>query len=83
MLKKPTTDLTIGLRSSLRHVRLCLLAVLAITNQIGHACAGDAERFEVIKVKAVRLALVETVEALEKGDVAGAKTAFAAYDCLW
>jgi hypothetical protein len=81
--RKTTTDLTTGLGSRLRHVRLCLLAVLAIASQIGHAGAADAERFEIITVKAVRLALVETVAALEKGDVAGAKAAFAAYDSLW
>ena len=34
-------------------------------------------------VKAVRPNLVNTIDALKKGDVAGAKKAFAAYDAAW
>jgi hypothetical protein len=52
-------------------------------------CAGQsapktgADRFEVSAVKAVRPTLVNTVAALKKGDVAGAKAAFEAYDSGW
>jgi len=80
--RKTTKGLTSGLGICLRHVGACLLAVLAIASQMGHT-AADAERFEIIKVKAVRPVLMETVAALEKADVAGAKAAFAAYHSLF
>jgi tetratricopeptide (TPR) repeat protein len=41
------------------------------------------ERLEVSGIKAVRPALVNTVAALKKGDAAGAKAAFEAYDSGW
>jgi tetratricopeptide (TPR) repeat protein len=41
------------------------------------------DRFEVASIKAVRPTLVDTVAALQKGDVAAAKAAFEAYDSLW
>ena len=41
------------------------------------------DRFEVASIKAVRPSLVNTIEALKKGDVAGAKAAFAGYDSGW
>jgi hypothetical protein len=72
-----------GLGGCLRRVGLCLLAVLAIASQVGHASAADAERLEIVKVKAVRPALVEIVAALEKGDVAGARAAIFAYNSLF
>lgn len=42
-----------------------------------------AERFEVSSIKAVRPTLVNTVNALKKGDVKAAKEAFDAYDSAW
>ena len=45
--------------------------------------ARGAERLEVSGIKAVRPALVNTVAALKKGDAAGAKAAFEAYDSGW
>ena len=81
--RKTTADLTTGLRSCLRHAGLCLLAALAIASHTERASAADPERFEIVKVKAVRPALARTVVALQQGDVAGARAAFAAYDSLW
>ncbi len=45
------------------------------------AVAG--ERNEVTLVKAVRPNLVNTIDALKKGDLAGAKKAFGEYDAAW
>ena len=47
------------------------------------APANGAQRFEVTSIKAVRPTLVRTIAALEKGDGAGAKAAFDAYDSGW
>jgi len=81
--RRTIADLTTGLGSGLRYAGFCLLAALAVANQAERASAADPERFEIVKVKAVRPALAQTVVALEKGDVAGARAAFAAYDSLW
>jgi hypothetical protein len=71
---------TIGKGGRLCYIALCLFAVLAMFGQTRRA---DAERFEVAIVKAVRPALADTIAALQKGDVAGAKAAFETYDSLW
>jgi hypothetical protein len=42
-----------------------------------------AERFEVESIKAVRPTLVDTANALQKGNVKAAKEAFAAFDSAW
>jgi hypothetical protein len=42
-----------------------------------------AERFEVTSIKAVRPTLVDTVNALKKGDAKAAKAAFEAFDSGW
>src|ERR1700682_6139698 len=47
------------------------------------ARAHGTVRLEVSGIKAVRPALVNTVAALKKGDAAGAKAAFEAYDSGW
>jgi hypothetical protein len=44
---------------------------------------SNPERFEVTSIKAVRPTLVNTISALQKADVAGAKAAFEAYDQAW
>ena len=41
------------------------------------------ERFEVASIKKVRPALVNTIAALEKRDIAAARDAFEAYDSTW
>jgi hypothetical protein len=76
-----TREATRGLGRHLRHIGLCLLSALTIF-ATAEAAAPD-ERFEVASVKTVRPALVDTIAALQKGDVAAAKAAFEAYDSLW
>jgi hypothetical protein len=70
-----------------RRVGLCLFAALAMFGQPGQAGAVEAakpgERFEITSVKAVRPTLVDTIAALQRRDIAGAKVAFEAYDSLW
>jgi len=65
-----------------------LLTVASGVSSVSSAAAASpqsagAERFEVLSVKEVRPALVNTVAAMKKGDVAEAKTAFDAYDSAW
>src|SRR5262245_6625520 len=43
----------------------------------------NRERFEVSSIKAVRPRLVDTLSAIQQGDIAGAKEAFQAYDSGW
>ena len=74
-------ETTRGLSRHLRHIGLCLFTVLAMFATAESAKPDD--RFEVASVKAVRPTLVDTIAALQKGDVVGAKTAFEAYDSLW
>ena len=45
--------------------------------------AAAAERFEVTSIKAVRPTLANTVAALKKKDIDGAKAAFEDYDSAW
>jgi hypothetical protein len=71
------------IRTNLRRIHYGLFAMLALFTYAGQAEAADAERFEVTSVKAPRAALVETIAALQKGDIAGAKAAFENYDSLW
>jgi len=76
-----------GWARELRHIGLGLFTALAMLGLAGQASAVEAakpgERFEITSVKAVRPTLVDTVAALQKRDIAAAKTAFAAYDSLW
>ena len=71
----------------LRRIGFGLFAVLAALGTPGQAGAAEAakpgERFDVTSVKAVRPALVDTIAALQKRDIAGAKAAFGSYDSLW
>jgi hypothetical protein len=73
-----------------RHLRLAgfgLFTALAMLGPTGQAGAAEAakpgERFEITSVKAVRPTLVDTIAALQRRDIAGAKVAFEAYDSLW
>jgi tetratricopeptide (TPR) repeat protein len=64
-------------------------AMLAIAGFAGPAIAAEAgsnaslERFEVSAVKAVRPLLMETLTALQQGNLQRAKEAFEAYDSAW
>ena len=78
---------TMGCGRWIRHIGFSLIAALAMLGTAGQAGAAEAakpgERFDVTSVKAVRPALVDTIAALQKRDVAGAKAAFENYDSLW
>ena len=45
--------------------------------------ATGSERFEIFSIKAVRPTLVNTIAALKKGDIAGAKAASAVCEIGW
>jgi hypothetical protein len=65
-------------------VGFCLSAALAVFGwMVAVETAKADDRFEITSIKAVRPALVDTIAALQKKDVAGAKAAFEAYDSLW
>src|SRR5262245_21608177 len=66
-----------------RRLVLGLFTTFAIVGAIGPLPAAAQERFEVTRIKAVRPALVNTIAALEKRDVAAARDAFESYDSLW
>ena len=66
-----------------------IFAMLAIASHAAVVAAADAEsnpnleRFELSSVKAVRPFLVDTLTAIQQGDIAQAKRAFEAYDSAW
>jgi hypothetical protein len=66
---------------------LVLFSVLAsLTGQMPTAAAqasSSLERFEISAVKAARPFLVDTIAAIQQGNVARAKEAFDAYDSAW
>ena len=70
-----------------RHIGFGLFTALAMLGQASQAGAVEAakpgERFEITSIKAVRPTLVDTIAALQRRDIAGAKAAFEAYDSLW
>src|SRR4029077_10426365 len=66
----------------IRQISFAIVAALAPACTRGQAF-GQAERFEVTSIKAVRPTLVNTIAALQAGDVARAKAAFEAYDSAW
>ena len=82
-MRKTTT----GCGRWIRHIGFSLIAALAVLGAAGQAGAAEAakpgERFDVASVKAVRPTLVDTIAALQKRDIAGAKAAFENYDSLW
>jgi tetratricopeptide (TPR) repeat protein len=58
------------------------LATLIVASLLTTLTSG-AVRFEVSSIKSVRPTLVNTINALQKKDVAAAKAAFEAYDSGW
>ena len=66
-----------------RRIGASLLGALAIVGCLGQSPAPAEERFEVTSIKAVRPHIVNTISALQKRDVAGAREAFEAYDSAW
>jgi len=73
----------------LMHVSVDALGLVAsVATSVFAAQAPPArpaagQRFEVASIKAVRPTLVNTIDALKKGDLAKAKEAFEAYDTAW
>ena len=61
---------------------LGLVTVMAVGVFAGTAFA-QSPRFEVTSIKAIRPTLVNTINALQKKDIQGAKDAFEAYDTGW
>src|SRR5262245_53562106 len=59
-----------------------IIAALSLAGTASQAFA-QAERFEITGIKAVRPTLVNTIAALQAGDVARARAAFEAYDSAW
>ena len=55
----------------IRHIGIAIVATLALTCAAGQAFA-QGERFEVTSIKAIRPTLVNTIAALQAGDVPGA-----------
>jgi len=69
--------------------RLSLIAFVALASFTGQATTAAAqpnsssERFEVSAVKTARPFLVDTLAAIQQGNIARAKEAFDAYDSAW
>src|SRR5436190_10411563 len=61
----------------------CAMATGCATAGLAAQQAAAGERYEVTSIKAVRPTLVNTIDALKKGDTATAKDAFEAYDTAW
>src|SRR5436190_5169602 len=61
----------------------CAMATGCATAGLAAQQAAAGERYEVTSIKRVRPTLVSTIDALKKGDAAGAKDAFEAYDTAW
>jgi hypothetical protein len=82
-----TRETVTGLRRQIRIFGFALFAALAMLAQAGESGAVESakpgERFDITSVKAVRPTLVDTIAALQKRDITGAKAAFEAYDSLW
>jgi hypothetical protein len=66
-----------------RRIAFGLLSALAVFGAVAQQPAAAQERFEVTSIKAVRPAIVNTINALEKRDIAAARDAFEAYDSAW
>ena len=61
----------------------CAIAASCATAGFAAQQAAAGERYEVTSIKRVRPTLVNTIDALKKGDVPTAKDAFEAYDTAW
>jgi hypothetical protein len=62
---------------------LILVIVVILLSSSAPLQAQTRDTFEVSSLKAVRPTLEKTIAALDKKDIAGAKTAFEAYDAAW
>jgi hypothetical protein len=72
-----------------REIWFGIIAMLVVASGPGLVPAAESEsnpsleRFEVSSIKAVRPLLVETLSAIQAGDLARAKQTFEAYDSAW
>jgi hypothetical protein len=66
----------------IRLIGFAIVAMLAVLSTAAHTFA-QGERFEVTSIKAIRPTLVDTMAALQAGDVARARAAFEAFDSAW
>ena len=66
----------------IRQIGFAILGALVLAGT-GDQALAQGERFEVTSIKAIRPTLVNTIAALQEGDVARAKAAFEAYDSAW
>jgi len=80
-ISKAGSGRSIMLQQQLRRIGFVLVAIFAAVAGQNPAAAQD--RFEVKSIKAVRPTLVDTINALQQRDVAGARAAFQAYDSAW
>jgi tetratricopeptide (TPR) repeat protein len=74
------------MKQRVRRIGLGIFSVIAILGAVAHPQAqapAPGERFEIAGIKAVRPTLLDTIAALQQGDVAKAKAAFEAYDSAW
>ena len=71
----------------IRQFAFGMIAMLAIASRGGEVMGAeggsDPQRFEVSSIKAVRPLLVDTLSAIQQGDIARAKQTFEAYDSAW
>src|SRR5689334_610087 len=65
----------------LQIVTICALVVAAAGG--GLSAQKGKDRFEVSSIKGIRPTLVNTINALKKGDVKAARAGFDAYDSGW
>lgn len=70
------------MKKTLTGLALMATALGGLTVLCGPAALA-ADRFEVTSIKAVRPTLVNTADALQKGNVKAARDAFSAFDSAW
>jgi hypothetical protein len=70
-------------RIGLKFLGLKVLAAVVIVACLGQSPGTAQERFEVANIKKVRPAIVNTIAALQRRDVAAAREAFEVYDSTW
>jgi hypothetical protein len=75
-------SIPLAMREKIRQIVFAVVAALILACTARQAFA-QGERFEVTSIKAIRPTLVNTIVALQGGDVAGAKAAFEDYDSAW
>ena len=67
------------MKQKIRQIGFAIVAALVFACTTGQAFA-QGERFEITSIKSVRPTLINTIAALQAGDLARAKAAFEAYD---